>query len=171
MQDHHIHSFHFDDQYSTFNKFGYARGPAGEACVGDEEAFEETRGERGDCCRVSVHAFRAQPCMQSSACACHSHCFLFIVLHLEECMLGGGSARGTKTWRAMRALEGAVAVAGESMYSLGSQALAKRRKTTAERKEEEEQKRAERGAADPNEPWALEVRGRLLPGTHLMLHH
>ena len=44
------------------------------------------------------------------------------------------------------------------MYSLGSQALAKRRKTTAERKEEEEQKRAERSAADPNEPWALEVR-------------
>jgi hypothetical protein len=43
------------------------------------------------------------------------------------------------------------------MYSLGSQALAKRRKTTAERKEEAEQKAAER-AADPNEPWTLEVR-------------
>ena len=43
------------------------------------------------------------------------------------------------------------------MYSLGGQALAKRRKTTAERKAEDAQKRAEREGADPDEPWSLQV--------------
>ena len=70
-QDHHIHSFHFDDQYSTFNKFGYARGPAGEACVGDEEAFVETRGEQGQplrCACMQMAPLLCQ-CMQESVVA------------------------------------------------------------------------------------------------------
>lgn len=57
-----------------------------------------------------------------------------------------------------------VRCAGETMYSLGGQAQAKRRKTTAERKAEDEAKRAEREGANPDEPWSLQVRptpGRL----------
>ncbi|BDA47701.1 Pre-mRNA-processing factor 17 [Coccomyxa sp. Obi] len=45
---------------------------------------------------------------------------------------------------------------GESVYTMAGQA--KRRKTTAERRAEEEQKKAERGEADPDEPWVLQVR-------------
>lgn len=37
---------------------------------------------------------------------------------------------------------------------------AKRRKPNAERKAEEEQKKAERGEADPEEPWTMQVRPR-----------
>lgn len=75
VQDHHIHSFHFDDQYSTFNKFGYAVGPAGEACVGDAEAFEQTRGTPTQGCTdlAQIWLHRSGAVARELACEV-SHC-------------------------------------------------------------------------------------------------
>jgi hypothetical protein len=46
VQDCHLHSFHFDDQYNTFHSYGYARAPEGQDFVGDGTAMEDRKGKK-----------------------------------------------------------------------------------------------------------------------------
>ena len=44
MQDYHMHTFHFDDQYHTHFSYGYSIAPGGQEIVGDQEAFVNKKG-------------------------------------------------------------------------------------------------------------------------------
>ncbi len=44
LQDYNINTYHFDDQYSTFNSLGYGAAPEGTHYVGDDAAFDQHKG-------------------------------------------------------------------------------------------------------------------------------
>lgn len=45
VQDYHMHTFHFDDQYHTHHNYGYSVAPGGQDIVGDQEAFLAKKGD------------------------------------------------------------------------------------------------------------------------------
>ncbi|CAK0783096.1 hypothetical protein CVIRNUC_006291 [Coccomyxa viridis] len=45
VEDHHMHTFHFDDQYHTHQSYGYSIAPGGQEIVGDQEAFLSKKGD------------------------------------------------------------------------------------------------------------------------------
>ncbi|KAK3283548.1 hypothetical protein CYMTET_8758 [Cymbomonas tetramitiformis] len=44
VEDSHIHSFSFDEQYNTFHNYGYAAEPSGQGLVGSQGRLEEHEG-------------------------------------------------------------------------------------------------------------------------------
>ncbi|KAK9851127.1 hypothetical protein WJX84_004948 [Apatococcus fuscideae] len=45
VEDYNINTYHFDDQYSTFNSLGYGAAPEGTGYVGDDAAYQQHQGE------------------------------------------------------------------------------------------------------------------------------
>jgi hypothetical protein len=44
-QTSHVSSFHFHEQYNTFQSMGYAAEPSGKGLVGDQESIAKNKGE------------------------------------------------------------------------------------------------------------------------------
>ena len=67
MQDYHMHTFHFDDQYHTHFSYGYSIAPGGQEIVGDQEAFLNKKGGAlVPCVHVALEGLAPRPSSASS---------------------------------------------------------------------------------------------------------